>query len=321
MIDVSPDAHTLAQILASLQRIETRLDKLESRVSEAAAVAAPIDPVTAFQAHSPERSAQLEELLTALSQPAVVDSLSQLLGHLASLGPMLHTLPSAAEGLSMAVDSVDALAQRLQQQGISLSERLTALETLTVTLTEPQRLGRLQQGLTLIDTLPGALAALVDTLDSIARQLQCDGLPITERLTGLAELSLAATEPQRLAALQQLVQQLDGLAPLLASLPTLTGLISTTVDVLDQGYVSALREHPELYQLGQSLKQMAAPRTLLTLGAVGEALSHSNICQKPATLGQLFGAFNDPAVRRTLAFALQFAQSLGRALPCPEPQP
>lgn len=321
MIDVSPDAHTLAQILSSLQRIEARLDKLESRMSDTVPVTAPVEPLATGPGRLPERSAQLEELLTTLSQPAVVDSLSQLLGHLASLGLMLHTLPSAEKGLSMAVDSADALAQRLQQQGISLSERLTALEALTVTLTEPQLLGRLQQGLVLIDSLPGTLAALVDTLDSIARQLQSDGLPITERLTGLAELSLAATEPQRLAALQQLVQQLDGLAPLLASLPTVTGLIATTVDVLDQGYVSALREHPELYQLGHSLKQMAAPRTLLTLGAVGEALSHSNTCQKPATLGQLFGAFNDPAVRRTLAFALQFAQSLGRTLPCPEPQP
>ena len=306
-------------MLATLQRIEKRLDRLEVRVEQAASFvdAAPgaiataanmLDQWAAEKGDVDERLRRSLSLLDRLSEPqtlarleAAVELVDQLPGQLATMG-----------------DVADSVLSRIPD----IDERLRASVSLLEKASEPATLRRLEEGLKLAEAIPGQLATMGDVADSVLSRIP----DVDERLRASVSLLEAITEPAMLAQLRSALE-------LLREAP---GVAATTLDMVD-GWADRAEAHgidlkyliESFLQLGERTVQLVTspqlealldsaalrPEALESVAFMADALEelHAGPKQRVGALG-LLRALRDPDIQRTLGFALAFARTVGGAL-------
>lgn len=180
-------------VLALLQRIDQRLDRLQTRVDQVEALTAEglglaamigdtVDShLSALQARGvdvEQRGLALLRLIEKASSPELTSRLELLLSRTRELESSLAALGEVPNLAAAAADTLDARLAALQAQGIDLDERLDALWIAMERLTSPSALRALQSLFAVSTphdapciqphvTLSPMLQVLVDTADSI----------------------------------------------------------------------------------------------------------------------------------------------------------
>lgn len=186
-------------VLAALERIEQRLDRLEAAAQRAdsalkhvpGAVAAAADTFDDVARGLQERGVDVDERLKALAsaverltEPRVLSALEQA----ASLAPQIPGLVAAS------VDTADGILARLSERGVDLDERLRTTLAVAERLTSPSALAAVSTLLDHLEDIQFLLASGV--LDRPAVRL------IGE--VGKALAASAAETPPRVGAFQAL---------------------------------------------------------------------------------------------------------------------
>lgn len=160
-----------AALVAALDRIAERLDRIEARLAPletaarggvaAAGIATETFDRLAAEVGEEEVDARLRaarDALVKLSEPATLQALREL----ADLAPRLVELGHAAPGLlAMLVDTLDGYAARAQDRGIDLDERGRVLLDALERLTSPAAVATLDAIFNRIDTIEHLLRSQV----------------------------------------------------------------------------------------------------------------------------------------------------------------
>lgn len=160
-----------AALVAALDRIAERLDRIEARLAPletaarggvaAAGIATDSFDRLAAEVGEEEVDARLRaarDTLVKLSEPATLQALREL----AEFAPRLVTLVREAPGaLAMLVDTLDGYAARAQDRGIDLDQRGRVLLDALERLTSPSALATLDAVFTRIDTIEHLLRSRV----------------------------------------------------------------------------------------------------------------------------------------------------------------
>jgi len=145
-----------------------------------------------------------------------------------------------------------------------------------------ERLANLERVVTraeqLIDQIPPLVAIATDALDQHLLRAEDDGVDPGERVAALLQIAERLTTPAALGLAETLVTHLPSLHRLLDSELLSSGAVQT-VSKAGSALAAAVETHPE-----------------------------------PAGLLTLMRALRDPAVQRSLGFALKFAQLFGKTL-------
>lgn len=188
-------ADPLAAIEARLERIERMLSPLSQALSAApggTAVAADmLDEWARRDGQMDARVRGLGELLTRLTEPATLRTLSETVQQVQGLQGLLAT----------AADAVDELAA---QDG-RLDQRVRGVAGLIKQFTEPTTLQMLSTLTAQAQTLPALLATVVDAADDLVAQAARRGLQLEDLLAaarrGLGAMSRLAASPEMQALL------------------------------------------------------------------------------------------------------------------------
>lgn len=262
----------------------------------------------------PERPS--EALLARLDDPQTAADLNRLLDRVGELNALFDMLEGALKrGPDLSnnvgrliretrerVPGIETDLPRLAQQGQRVSQALATpeAEKLLSKLEDPATLNAMNQ---LVDKLPDLLAAS-QMLDAFLKR----GPDISNNVGRLLrEFRTSQGQPGGLGELVSQVKNFDVLAA------------SRGLNNLTQ-----MANSPEMRNLAQS--GIFSPETVNLVSDVAEAArlaSHQNeqplsaVSARPglrATLGTVVSAVRDPAVQRTVSFALSFARNLGVAL-------
>ncbi|MGI9515600.1 MAG: DUF1641 domain-containing protein [Pirellulaceae bacterium] len=189
-----------------------------------------------------------------------------------------------------------------------------------------------------------ALATGTDAVDERLSQAAASGMDVEQRFSQLGSMLEQLTEPDTIAALQQILKGLPQLARLAELANSMPDVVAALGDVMDE-YQSGLADqgidvekalvngmHATLY-LGNRIDSEHLQRlgelldsNILDSHAVGivdnaaKSLSHARqeLCEAPVPrrvgMFGLLKALRDPEVQRSLAFAVQFGKCFGRNL-------
>lgn len=277
-----------ATLLALLERIDQRLEKLEGRVNTLSTVIEQTGPTVAglvdtvddgvrrLETRGVDVDQRLHDavgLLERLTAPDTTERLGRLLERLDTVEAAADLAAQAPAMLATFTDVVDAAVAAAQEQDVDVDQRVGAAVSLLGQLTEPDVLD--------------AISVLADELPRLA--------PIVEGL------------PHTVATTVDIID--DFMARQLAQGVDVEAIFTNMVMVATQ--VSNILHTPEFGALMES--GVLAPRTLEVIGKAGQALAdtqHNNI-PKVGLLGALRAA-GQPDVQRALGFALTFAEKFGQ---------
>ncbi|MBX2798660.1 MAG: DUF1641 domain-containing protein [Myxococcales bacterium] len=183
-----------------------------------------------------------------------------------------------------------------------------------------------------------AVAMAADAADEWVADLQRGGVDVDARARGVAELVSRLSEPDVLAALQQVVDSLPRLRPLVDVAATFEGTVGMLFDMLDEqvahlrsggvdveerlqlvgGMATSLSEPVVAARLDELLAAapnlMAATRTAEVFGRAIDEVSCLGREQRLGLLG-LVRALREPDVQRAAGFAVDVARRVGERLP------
>ena len=189
-----------------------------------------------------------------------------------------------------------------------------------------------------------ALATGTDVVDERVSAAAASGIDVEQRLNSLGHLLEQLTEPDTIAALQQIMQglpQLAQLAELASSLPDVVAALGDVVDEyqthlaerdidVEQAMVNGLQatlylgsriNHDHLERLGELLdSNILDSHAVEVVDNAAKSLSHARqeLCETPVPkrvgMFGLLKALRDPEVQRSLAFAVQFGKCFGRVI-------
>ncbi|MFO0586651.1 MAG: DUF1641 domain-containing protein [Polyangiaceae bacterium] len=201
-------------LAAVLLRIDERLARVERSLESAAAVTAPstvaiaVDTLDSFAAKAQERGVDLDarlgsalRLVERLTDPKTERALTAVLD-LADRAPTM---------MAAFVDTADSLADRANDMGIDLDDRLRVLARVVERLTAPEALAAVEALLAKVDSLkavlssgildPTALATVATAGDALAKAAAAP--PSTMGLFGALR---ASSDPEVQTALSFLVR-------------------------------------------------------------------------------------------------------------------
>lgn len=209
-----------------------------------------------------------------------------------------------------------------------------------------ERLARVERALDAMSaakaSAPGAIAAVVDTMDDLARRAQERGIDLDARLASGLAMVERLTDPKTQRALQQLLD-------LAESGPKLVGAIVDTADSLaERAHGMGIDIDDRLRVLARVLERLTAPEALAaveallakvdslkavlasgildptalaTVATAGDALAKAaNAAPAPMGLWTAFRASGDPEVQTALGFLVRFAHAFGADLREPPKQ-
>ena len=212
----TPKSGAPTDLASILMRIDERLARVERSLEKAsaAAAAAPstvaiaVDTIDTFAAKAQERGVDLDERLGSalrtlerLTDPKTERALNSLLD-LADRGPSM---------MAAFVDTADSLAERANEMGIDLDDRLRVLARVLERLTAPEALAAVEALLAKVDALkavlesgildPKALATVATAGDALAKAAADP--PATMGLFGALR---ASSDPEVQTALSFLIR-------------------------------------------------------------------------------------------------------------------
>ena len=284
-------AKGITHVLQRMSTLEKAIEKLSSLMEQGPGMVSMMtDMVDDGVRQAANRGINVDEHLQAgvqmlerLTQPAMVQKLNNLMDF-ADQAPGL---------LSMTVDVLDDGIKQAHQKGINIDERLNTALDIAEKLTAPQMLEKLDKVLQLADQAPGLLSMTVDILDDGIKQTHQKGINIDERLNTALDIAEKLTAPQMLEKLDKVLQLADQ-AP---------GLLSMTVDILDDEYRKAGLIGIDFY----ALSEMTAKTS--------QALSKSRQLSPPKIgLWGLMRALNDSDRQKAMGFLMEFLKQLGHQL-------
>jgi len=277
-----------------------------------------------------------EVLKERLADPKTVAQLVQLLDRLDAVDQALSlaeiVLRDGPAITAMVADTLDEVYREAGVPGLELQQRTrTALE-LAGKLTQPstaQSLSRLMdqlqvlehslEGLRLIvESGPGVVAGLADSLDEFCRQAGMSSVDLDQRIQKGLQLLGKLTQPATLEALAGLVAQahvLDQSTGLLAEiLERGPGVAAAVADSVDELYRDALRSgidpHARLKACLEIARKATEPRLLRT---VRDLLEHGEAIER-LSLGAVQLAEQGPSVVAAVTDILdEWCRAAGKA--------
>jgi len=125
---------------------------------------------------------------------------------------------------------------------------------------------RLEKSEKALQEIPGVAATALNTLDELSAPLRMEGSEWPERLPSLLNLAEKLTQPNVLEALEVVAAHADQFVPLIKMLADVPGLISASVNGLDENADHLKNSGVDLQERGQALLQVVLqatdPRTL-----------------------------------------------------------
>ena len=217
-----------------------------------------------------------------INEPETAERLSRLLDRLEAIENTLGRVEQAiAQGpalVSTLADIADDAADRAQESGIDLDERIRLSLALAEKLTEPstvtamsgllERLDKIEQITALLDDLPGFISMMVDAVDEVYAGAEAVGISIDARVRSTFALGEKLTAPATVDALD---------------------------NVLDPDAVSFVG------MLGETLAECQK-----------ECLSRDE--PYSATPWEMFRSSRDPDARRALGFLMSFGKMFGKGM-------
>lgn len=269
--------------------------------------------------------------------------------------------PAVEEVVTLATNSFDAWAEKVQQDGIDLNERVGLLLPLLLKLTNPNfvnvvekmtdKSDMLNQALDVGEEVPKVFATGMNTLDAWAMSLTEQGVDINERIDIIVPLIIKLTDPSFLRVADKLTSKTELLEQALDAGEELPKFISTGANILD-GLASRLQDND--VDIDARLNNVVAIMNILTSSNMArflEFFSHhvdrflhlgeifvdankfnekfakfledatkslvETTESKPAPISGVFGmlkVLKDKDVSRTLGFGVELARKLGRNL-------
>jgi uncharacterized protein YjgD (DUF1641 family) len=267
--------------------------------------------------------------------------------------------PQVEEIVTLATNSFDAWASKVQDEGVDINERIDLLLPLLLKLTNPKfihvvekltdKSDMLDQAIDMGEEFPKVLSTGVNTLDAWAMNLTEQGVDINERIDTLIPLVVKLTDPKFLKVAEKLTSKTDLLEQALDAGEELPKLISTGVNTLD-GIAKRLQDAD--VDIDERLENIVTIMNILTSSNMAKFLeffSHhvdrflhlgeifvdaNKLNEKfatfledatkslvettessPAPIGGVFGmlkVLKDKDVSRTLGFGVELARKLGR---------
>lgn len=192
-----------------------------------------------------------------------------------------------------------------------LLEKLENPETIQALNRLLDRVESLEKGLSLLEesiqSVPGAISTVVETMDEYALEAMEQGVDIEERMNLIGQILTKLSHPNHLRVLNEFLDTAPNILPMLQALKDLPGIFALTVDTID-----------ELYDKGEITAIIDSgvfdPAALNTVGMLGKSLVESRKNSKPIGLLGLLGALRDPAVQSSLGFLIGFAKAFGNQL-------
>jgi hypothetical protein len=182
------------------------------------------------------------------------------------------------DAVATVTDTFDGAVRTMQQRGIDVDARASAVLSLLERVSQPKTLAALESLVALGESIPHSIAAATDTLDGMARRAQDAGIDLDERARLLLACGERLTSPEALAALQLVLGRIDALQNVLRS-----GLLEAS--------------------------------SVAVVARAGAAIAET-AAEPPAQAGPfaLVRALSDPNVQRSLSLAIRFAQRFGASL-------
>lgn len=291
------------------------------------------------QAASPPVS--LHEVLESLR--SISNRLERLESGIGTLEALAKTLPA---GIATMTDMVDAHARDQEAAGSSVMDRVEHLKQLADVATLPDnlrrmerligRLEKLEEGLHLLDQLPGMVSTVVDSVDARAGDAIRAGHDLPNRMNEGLRLLGKLSEERSVRLLERLLDQAPQLEQAMEVLEHLPGLVATVTDIIDDRVNAVNRKGLDVHDLlkagfeamteavhvfrSDEMRALInsgvlAPQSVDIVGRAGQAMAE--VRAQPsgeAGFGALFGALGDSNIRRSLDFGLRFARRFGELL-------
>ncbi len=180
-------------------------------------------------------------------------------------------------------------------------------------------------------TVDDVVATGTDLVDESVSRAGAAGIEVDVRMSALADLLERLTRPETMASLQDLISQLPQLAQWAQLAKEIPNLLAAAGDFLDEqqkrleqrgidvekgltGSVNAI------LQIGSAIRpEMFAASTLDVVGSTARSLGAATqeinrVEPKRIGLLGLIRLLRDPAIQKSLAFAIEFGKSFGRDL-------
>jgi len=294
------------------------------------------DTSSADERSSPDGGAdeQMEQLNERM------DRIEQKLDRLTGL---LDRAPDVAATVG---DVADDYARQAADSGADVDERVNALGPLVMKLTDPEvletlhglveRADQIDRTVELLDSLEGSAAMVGDMFDSYAMQLDEQGAGVDERLRGLGNLAMRATEPEVLETLQLVVDRSDSLREAVEMVDQMPEAVATVVDSVDDWIMEASEHGIDVVQVtgqmaeaaekladfiqGEEFTQLMRsgvldPEAVRVIGTVARAATEASR-DEPDTSGffDLFRALRRSNVKRAVNFGVRLGEHFGDLL-------
>lgn len=204
--------------------------------------------------------------------------------------------PQVEEIVTLATNSFDAWATKVQDDGIDLNERLDLMLPLLLKLTNPEFIKvvekvtdsseMLDQALNASTELPKVFSTGVNTVDAWAMHLTDKGIDINERIDTLIPLMIKFTDPKFLKIAEKFTQKTALLEQALDAGEELPKLVSTGINTFD-GIASKLQDSN--IDIDERLDNMVTIINILTSSNMARFLEFfSHHVDRFLHLGELF---------------------------------
>lgn len=169
--------------------------------------------------HTMSESQGIALLQERINEPETAARLSRLLDRLETIENTLERVETAiSQGPALVTtlaDIADDAAERAQESGIDIDERIRLSLALAEKLTDPttvaamsgliDRLDKIEQITALLDDLPGFISMMVDAIDEIYQGAEAVGISIDARVRSTFALGEKLTAPATVDALDQVL--------------------------------------------------------------------------------------------------------------------
>ncbi len=224
--------------------------------------------------------------MTIVSQSDSVESRLDRIEH--GLSKITDALEQAPAMLSMATDTIDEQVSAQRAQGVDIEERLQTGLQLLGRLSEPGIAQSLHGLLDLVEQGPGLVSMAADSIDESLYQANQGSVPLAQRLQSASRLLNRLTDDKQIDKINQLLDLSD----------QLPGLVSMTVDTLDEFMIDGGGNNVELFN-----KVLAANKYATE--------------SPPAKVGGIFSILKlmrDKDISRATGFLVNFLKAFGRKL-------
>lgn len=238
-----------------------------------------------------ERVDRLLPLLLKLTDPKFLDIVETMTEKSTSLEQVLHATEEIPKVLSTGVNTMDAFAETLQDQGVDINERIDGLVPLLIKLSDPKfmrvmekmadKSDLIEQAIDASEELPKILVTGVNTVDALIAQMQDNGEDIDQRLENVIKIANILTSSKMVRFLSFFDHHMERFLTL--------GNKFVDADQLNAKFAAFLED--------------ATTSLVETTCAPAKPIKG---------IFSMLGVMKDENVSRTMGFAVELAKSFGR---------